>query len=245
MKSIRGIVLDVKQDHAIILTPDGDIRKVDTNRQKFELGQEILFYEVKPKKPAWKWYLLSSSALVASVLLFHAASTSSLLESPADKPPAPPVAESKQYTDKPDTGSEAVKHPVLNTDDQKDEQKDEQKAVKVTEALPVQPTAKKEKTTTEETVKQPEKVVPIDNQDSHQEKSPVEKAPSRETRKQQATQPAPARQTEQPEIQTELVQNKQSQNAPSTEPIMLTSNPPVIKVQVGLLDVVKGTISID
>jgi hypothetical protein len=70
----RGLILELKQDEAIVLTPDGAFRKVKRTRQdQWQIGQEIDL----PIQPVRRSFVskrgLSSIALAASVLIIFVA----------------------------------------------------------------------------------------------------------------------------------------------------------------------------
>lgn len=48
----KGVVADILEDKGavIVLTPDGDILEVKTPKKTYEIGEQILFYEIPKGK---------------------------------------------------------------------------------------------------------------------------------------------------------------------------------------------------
>jgi hypothetical protein len=74
MKVLRGVVVNVRDENYIVITPEGELLKVKKDGQTFEVGEEILFYErIKPREGK-HWVrsrtLQYTACLAAGLLIF-------------------------------------------------------------------------------------------------------------------------------------------------------------------------------
>jgi hypothetical protein len=77
MKDHRGLVVDIIDNNLVlVLKPCGDIEKVQTNGRTYEIGEEILFYEiVKTEKVVdWPKIVRYVSGVAVALLVFFASS---------------------------------------------------------------------------------------------------------------------------------------------------------------------------
>lgn len=74
MKIHRGVVVEIKDNTVIVLTPEADIKEVETNGQAFKLGDEILFHEIEiphnKGMPLGRRVLRYVAGLAAGLLIF-------------------------------------------------------------------------------------------------------------------------------------------------------------------------------